>query len=71
MDYRGQKLCEYLYSIIIIAFAIISFIVGYIKSDFYITIVGWAAGSVLAFIVSYYLLYIFTYSIYLYFIFLF
>jgi signal peptidase complex subunit 1 len=48
MDYRGQKLCEYIYTILVILFGGVAWIIGYIKNDFVITFYGWAAGLALA-----------------------
>eukprot|EP01031_Cornospumella_fuschlensis_P028659 gene28658-34601_t len=42
MDYKGQMLCEYMYSIIVILFGAIAWVVGYIQGDFYVTFQGWA-----------------------------
>jgi hypothetical protein len=52
MDYKGQQLCEYIYSIITIVFSVIAWFVGYFKGDFLLTFYGWAAGLVLALLVS-------------------
>lgn len=51
MDYEGQKLCEYLFCIIILAFGSIGWIIGYIHQDFYICVKAWFAGLVLSIIV--------------------
>jgi hypothetical protein len=53
MDYKGQRLSEYIYSIITILFGAIAWIVGYVKGDFQITVYGWAGGLVLALLVCY------------------
>ncbi len=52
MDYKGQQLCEYIYSIITILFSVVSWFVGYFKGDFLYTFYGWAAGLAIALIVS-------------------
>jgi hypothetical protein len=52
MDYKGQQLCEYIYSIITIFFSVVAWFVGYYKGDFLYTFYGWAAGLGLALIVS-------------------
>lgn len=51
MDYRGQKLCEYIYTILVILFGGVAWIIGYIKNDFVITFYGWAAGLALGLVV--------------------
>lgn len=50
MDYKGQQLCEYIYSIITILFGAVAWFVGYFKSDFLYTFYGWAAGLTIALI---------------------
>mmetsp|Transcript_5079 Transcript_5079/g.5558 ORF Transcript_5079/g.5558 Transcript_5079/m.5558 type:complete len:108 (-) Transcript_5079:2261-2584(-) len=50
MDYKGQQLCEYIYSIITILFSVVSWFVGYFKGDFLYTFYGWAAGLAIALI---------------------
>lgn len=52
MDYKGQQLCEYLYSFIIILFGIIAWFVGYSQGDFFLSFKGWAAGLAIALVVS-------------------
>ncbi len=51
MDYRGQRLSEYIYSILTILFGGIAWIVGFLQNDFQITVYGWAAGLALALLV--------------------
>ena len=53
MDYQGQKLCEYIYSIITILFGAIAWMVGYYKGDFIYTFYGWAAGVAISLVVSF------------------
>eukprot|EP01032_Pedospumella_encystans_P015213 gene15213-17419_t len=48
MDYKGQRLSEYIYSILTILFGGVAWIVGYVKGDFQVTFYGWAAGLALA-----------------------
>ena len=52
MDYAGQKLAENIYYFLTIFFGAIAWIVGYIKEDFYVTVLGWSVGLGLALIVS-------------------
>jgi hypothetical protein len=54
MDYKGQQLCEYIYSIITIVFSVISWFVGYYKNDFIFTFYGWAIGLGISLVVSCY-----------------
>lgn len=51
MDYRGQKLAEYIYSIIVILFGAVAWIVGYVQNDFVVTFYGWAAGLAISLVV--------------------
>jgi hypothetical protein len=51
MDYRGQRICEYIYAILTIFLGAIAWIVGYIKGDFQLTFYGWAIGLGLSLIV--------------------
>ena len=53
MDYKGQLLCEYLYSTITIAFAVVAWFVGWYHGEFFLTFKGWSGGMVLALLVSY------------------
>lgn len=52
MDYKGQKLAEYIYSFIVILFGAIAWVVGYIQGDFVLTFYGWAIGLALSLLVS-------------------
>lgn len=52
MDYKGQRLSEYIYSILTILFGAVAWVIGYIQNDFQITFYGWAAGLALALLVS-------------------
>lgn len=52
MDYQGQKLCEYIYSILVILFGGIAWVYGYLKEDFTLTFYGWAVGLLLSLLVS-------------------
>ena len=52
MDYKGQQLCEYIYSILTILFGAVAWIIGYFKEDFTVTFYGWAIGLGLSLIVS-------------------
>ena len=52
MDYKGQRLSEYIYSILTILFGGVAWIVGYVKGDFQVTFYGWAAGLALALLVG-------------------
>jgi len=51
MDYKGQRLCEYIYTILVILFGSVAWIYGYVKEDFVLTFYGWAAGLVLSILV--------------------
>jgi hypothetical protein len=44
MDYKGQQLCEYLYTIIVILFGVVAWFVGYVQGDFFLTFKGWSVG---------------------------
>jgi len=48
MDYRGQKLSEYIYSILTILFGAIAWLIGYYKQDFSIAFHGWAVGLIIS-----------------------
>eukprot|EP01038_Epipyxis_sp_PR26KG_P011247 gene11247-15091_t len=48
MDYKGQQLSEYIYSILTILFGAIAWIIGYVKGDFVITFYGWSIGLILS-----------------------
>lgn len=48
MDYKGQRLSEYIYSIITILFGIIAWIIGYVKGNFTFAFYGWCMGLALA-----------------------
>ena len=48
MDYKGQMLSENLYYWIIILFGAVAWVVGFLKEDFYVTVLGWGAGVALA-----------------------
>ena len=50
-DYRGQKLSEYVYYIIIILFGAIAWFVGYAQADFLSTFYGWLGGLGLSLLV--------------------
>ena len=52
MDYAGQKLAENIYYFLTIFFGAIAWILGYIKEDFYVTVLGLSVGLGLALIVS-------------------
>lgn len=52
MDYRGQQLCEYIYTILVILFGSIAWVYGYLKEDFSFTFYGWAVGLVLSLLVK-------------------
>ena len=52
MDYQGQKLSEFLFYWIILAFGGVGWVVGYIYQDFSYVFYPWLAGVVLAVIVS-------------------
>jgi signal peptidase complex subunit 1 len=51
MDYKGQKLCEEFYQMIIIGFAIIGFIVGFIVQSIpmtlFIHLIGFIVASII------------------------
>ena len=51
MDYKGQRLSEYIYSILTILFGGVAWVYGYIQGDFQVTFYGWAAGLALALLV--------------------
>jgi signal peptidase complex subunit 1 len=44
MDYKGQKLAEYIYSFIVILLGVVAWLVGYMYGDFVLTVYGWATG---------------------------
>jgi hypothetical protein len=48
MDYKGQQLCEYIYSILTISFAVVAWFVGWFKQDFQLTFYGWSGGLILS-----------------------
>jgi len=50
-DYKGQKLSEILYQLIILVFSLLSFIAGYQTQSFSNAFYGWLAGTVLAAVV--------------------
>ncbi len=52
MDYRGQKLSEYIYAILTILCGGIGWIVGFYKGSFMLTFYGWAIGLALSLVVS-------------------
>jgi len=52
MDYKGQRLSEYIYSILTILFGGVAWVIGFVKGDFQVTFYGWAAGLALALLVS-------------------
>ncbi len=52
MDYVGQKYCELYYYIIMLIFAVFSWLYGYYHQQFYLTVKGWAIGTVVALIIS-------------------
>jgi hypothetical protein len=54
MDYKGQQLNEYIFSILTILCGAIALIIGWVKQDFQVTFYGWSVGLVLSLIVSYY-----------------
>lgn len=53
MDYKGQRLSEYIYSILTILFGAVAWVVGYVQGDFQLTFYGWAAGLALSLLVCY------------------
>mmetsp|Transcript_1359 Transcript_1359/g.2203 ORF Transcript_1359/g.2203 Transcript_1359/m.2203 type:complete len:103 (-) Transcript_1359:525-833(-) len=44
MDYKGQRLCEYIYSILTILLGAIAWCIGYFQGDFLVTFYGWSIG---------------------------
>ena len=52
MDFVGQHLAERLYQIIIVLFSVVGFFIGWVNQDFSMTFYVWAAGVVLACLVS-------------------
>lgn len=52
MDYKGQRLSEYIYSFLVIFFGAVAWIAGWVQGDFLITFYGWAAGLALALLVN-------------------
>lgn len=52
MDYKGQRLSEYIYSFLVIFFGAVAWIAGWVQGDFLITFYGWVAGLALALLVS-------------------
>jgi multisubunit Na+/H+ antiporter MnhE subunit len=51
MDYKGQRLSEYIYSIIIILCGAIGWLIGYQEKNFLLAFYGWAVGLIIALIV--------------------
>ena len=48
MDYKGQKLSEQIYLVLIPAVGSVAWVFGYLAQDFKTTFYGWLAGLVLA-----------------------
>ena len=51
MDYKGQQLNEYIFSILTILCGAIALIIGWVKQDFQVTFYGWSVGLVLSLVV--------------------
>jgi hypothetical protein len=54
MDYRGQKLSEYIYAILTILCGGIGWIIGYQQGSFMITFYGWCIGLGLSLLVFFF-----------------
>jgi len=52
MDFLGQKLAEQLYQIVMIIFASIGFIIGFIQQDFNFTLYSFGIGMLISSLVS-------------------
>jgi signal peptidase complex subunit 1 len=52
MDYKGQKLAEWIYYVITILFSIIAWIVGFVMNDFMTAVYGWAIGLGIALLLT-------------------
>ncbi|XP_020214028.1 probable signal peptidase complex subunit 1 [Cajanus cajan] len=52
MDWQGQKIAEQIMQIMLLAFSVIAFATGYIMSSFQMMILIYAAGVVLATLVT-------------------
>lgn len=52
MDYYGQKLCEYIYSIVIVLLSAVAWVLGFMEGDFTTTFYVWSAALVIALLVS-------------------
>ena len=51
MDYKGQKLSEQIYLVLIPAVGSVAWVFGYLAQDFKQTFYGWLAGLVLAMLI--------------------
>ena len=51
MDYKGQKLSEQIYLVLIPAVGSFAWVFGYLAQDFKTTFYGWLAGLVLAMLI--------------------
>ena len=51
MDYKGQKLSEQIYLVLIPAVGSVAWVFGYVAQDFKTTFYGWLAGLVLAMLI--------------------
>ena len=51
MDYKGQKLSEQIYLVLIPAVGSVAWVFGYLAQDFKTTFYGWLAGLVLAMVI--------------------
>ena len=52
MDYKGQRLSEIIFHVIIILFGSIGWVIGYFREDFMVVFQVWFVGVVLSVIVS-------------------
>mmetsp|Transcript_43905 Transcript_43905/g.73118 ORF Transcript_43905/g.73118 Transcript_43905/m.73118 type:complete len:104 (+) Transcript_43905:233-544(+) len=52
MDFQGQRLSEIFYQFTVIAFAIISFLLGYVLGSFRTMMLTYGAGVALALVIS-------------------
>lgn len=48
MDFKGQKLCEQLYTLIVTVAAVVAFLAGYLRQDFNLMIGLFTGGVALA-----------------------
>ncbi len=52
MDYKGQKLAEYIYGILTVLIGLLAWVVGFNQGSFKVTVQGWAIGAAISLVVS-------------------